>query len=230
MAAFPSRAFAGPDHQPAEPDPVRVTVDAGTDFPVDVGGRVTIELPARVRLSTTAGVMPGIYVEALNAFLVGVGAYTESTADLVAATLTSSFILRNHVGWRPLPKYGFYVEAGYGIVTLGGDLTGAEVIAAATGREPSSGDETRSFDASSTLHMVDVELGWELTFVEHLAARFAVGGAFTVGASTSIEPTFEPQAPRATRLFTDQAEAYLTDVFESYAFTPVITVALGGTF
>jgi hypothetical protein len=216
--------------QPSEPDPVRVATELVTDFPIDVAARVTVEVPARVRASLSLGVMPDPYADAINGFLVGVGAYDSSTADLLASALSSSFVMRLHAGIRPFEGYGFYVESGYRLVTLGGGAAGTELVAAVTGQAVPEGDRGQELEVDAQLHMVDVELGWELVVVEYLSLRFALGGAFTVDARTTVKPSFEPRFPLATTAFTEAAAIYLEETLEDYAFTPVASVGVGVVF
>jgi hypothetical protein len=80
--------------------------------------------------------------------------------------------------------------------------------------------------------MIDVEVGWELVFWRHFIVRVALGVAATVAAHTEIEPLFEVQ-PRAAALVDTLAKegaAYLDDLYRSYVFPPVFSVALGYRF
>lgn len=203
-------------------------VAAGTELPVSVGARAHIEAPIRLRLSTAVGVLPGPYVSAINGILVGAGAYDQSTATLIRETLSSSLVWRTHLGYRPFALHGFTVEAGYGLVALGGSASASSVVSAATGSAPpveATGGKT--FSVASTLHMLDVELGWEWRIVEHLFIRCAIGGAFTLGASTSVTPDYTPRAPRATESFTSASAAYLDETYTNYVFTPVVSLWSG---
>ena len=202
-------------------------LEALTDFPVQLGGKVWVELPHRLRVSTSLGVLPGGYVDVINSFLVGVGAYNEATADVVRSSLESSLIWRVHAGWRPMSRRGFYFEIGYGLATLGGGLTAQDLICAMTGAAPPSGTSTgANYSVSSTLHMVDIELGWCWTLFRGLTLRAAVGAALTVGADTSVEP-LAYQGSRLVKQFSAFSETYLDDIYTSYVFTPTLTVAVG---
>lgn len=217
---------------PARADGWSASTAAGTDVPIDVGVRVQVETPSRVRFSVAAGLLPGVYVDAINAFLVGIEAYPQETADLVKSSLERSLVVRTHVGGRPLRRRGFYVELGHALVGLGGGSTGAEIVEAATGESVPSSDDgtTRRFEVRSVLHMLDVELGWEWTVARRLRLRAAIGGAFTVASSTSIDPEYEPSAPRLTEQFTAASEDYLDDIYTTYVHTPVVTFAAGYAF
>jgi hypothetical protein len=202
----------------------RFAAGVGTDFPVAVNARVQAEAPFRLRLSSSVGYLPGAYVSAINAFVIGVGGYTDATGDLVKAALSSSLVWRTHAGLRPFRALGLYGEVGYGLVALGGSATASELIAGLTGHPlpANEGQAGRTFDATAALHMLDAEVGWEWPVAERLALRAAVGGAFTVASRTSITPSFAPRAPRLVEAFANYGEDYLDDVFTSYVFTPVL--------
>ncbi|MBI5502564.1 MAG: hypothetical protein HY907_20130 [Deltaproteobacteria bacterium] len=213
----------------------RLGVEALTDVPVQFGGRVWVEFPYGVRVDTSLGWLPGPYVDVINAIVVGLEGYDQNTADLVAGALSSSLVWRLHAGWRPLPDWGFYFEAGYGLAALGGGLGAEQLITAATGRAPPHDvPADRTYDITSLVHMIDVEVGWQWAlFDDRLTLRTAIGFAGTVGASTTIEPQFTPltaDGRRGVEQLTEAGEAYLDDVYTSYVFTPVVTAAVGYQF
>lgn len=216
----------------ASTPPWHIAVAVGTDFPIGVGGRVDMEGPWRLRASVSLGALPGPYVSAINGFLVGVNAFGDSTAELIKQTLSSSLVLRTHLGWRPFARRGFYVDGGYALVTLGGSASSAELIAGVTGRPAPERDGRHQYtlSATSTLHMLDLEFGWCWPLWRRLQLRTAVGGAFTVRASTRITPDYTPKTPQLTAAFTEYGESYLDDIFTSYVFTPVVSLSLGYAF
>jgi len=209
---------------------------AGTDFPVAIGVHAHVEAPMRLRLSTSLGLLPVPYVGAINAFVVAVGGYDDNTADLVRSALKSSLIWRTHAGYRPFSRLGLYFEGGYGLVALGGSATGPELVEGLTGRtipaNATRGGTARSYDVASVLHMLDVEVGYEVTLAPHVQLRLALGGAFTIASATNIEPRFTPTAvgQRAVDELTAYGERYLDDTFTSYVFTPVVSTGLAYVF
>lgn len=134
----------------AEDRPVRVTAGLGTDVPIAVSAFGRVELPYRLRASTSLGVMPGPYVDLVNAVVTGVGGYDDNVASLVRSALSTSLAWRTHVGWRPFPKLGLHAEAGYGLVALGGSATTTELVAAVTGNAPPEGDGGKELDVASS--------------------------------------------------------------------------------
>jgi hypothetical protein len=200
----------------------------GTDFPVSVSVHGHVEAQPGLRASMSLGVLPSPYVSAINAFVIATGGYTEDTGDLIEAALSNSLIWRTHLGLRPFARLGLYGEVGYGLVALGGQATQAELIAGLTGYPaPPAEGEGKPLSVTSTLHMLDVEIGWEWLLWKHWQLRAALGAAFTVSSSTTIEPDYTPLFPRATETFTQYGEDYLDDVYTSYVFTPVVGVSFG---
>ncbi len=198
---------------------------------MQVGARVWLELPYRIRLSTTFGYLPGPYVDTINAVLVAVDAYNQDTADLIKAALKNSFVFRAHGGWRPWRKRGAYFEVGYALVSLGGSLTPPETLGGATMRQaPCELNTSCGYNVNALLHMVDVELGWQWIVSKGLTFRLAFGAALTVWSQTKIEAQFTPRLPGAQEQFTAAGEAYLNDTFRSYVFTPTISFAVGWRF
>ena len=219
----------------AEECPWHLDLEALTDFPVGVGGRLALHMPYGLRTSFSAQVLPSGYVDAINGILVGVGAYSASTAELIASTLDDSLVLRAHVGWRPLADYGFYIDVGYGYLGLGGSTAGGALLSGILGvplPQARVAAQARDFDAASDVHMVDVEVGYEWAFWNALVVRVALGFAGTVAADAAVRAKFEVVRTFELSIaeFERYAEDYLEETFTSYVFTPVVTVAVGYRF
>jgi hypothetical protein len=210
-----------------------ITVEANTDLPLSVGGRLGVESPWRLRLSTSLGYLPAAYVRAVNDVAVELGAYERDEADLIESSLKNSLAWRTHVGWRPFPGAGFYVEGGYGLVALGGETNPEEVLVALTGVSPPEGEDVldREYRVRSVLHMLDVELGWRWGLGSGWTARTALGAAFTLDSNSRVEPRFEPsQPPLLVTAFSRLAEGYLDRTFERYVHLPVLSFSIGYAF
>jgi hypothetical protein len=207
-----------------------------TDFPISVGARIAAELPYRLQLSTSLGGLPGGYVDVINAVVVAAGGYDDATAQVVRGALSSSLVWRTHVGWRPFKRRGFYFEAGYGLVTLGGDLTGEDVLVIATGGQAPSPPGMRhplEYDVRSTLHMIDAELGWRwLVWHDRIVISAALGFAGTVASKTVIEPHSPSRLTDTAMLqsFAHEGEVYLDGIYTQYVMVPVATVGVGYRF
>jgi hypothetical protein len=205
-----------------------------TDFPIDLGGRFTLEAPYRLRVGGSVGFLPGPYVDLINQIAIGFGGYDDATADLIRQSLTSSLVWRIHAGWRPFRDYGFYFELGYGQAVLGGGVAGRELVLQVRGKKYAAQvrpDQT--FSLKSTLHQLDAEVGWEWLVLEHFSFRVAIGLASTLGASTTMKSNLKaltvPEAD-ATKKVTSETAAYLDSLYTSYFFVPSITAAIGYQF
>ncbi|MBX3723209.1 MAG: hypothetical protein KF713_15305 [Turneriella sp.] len=200
-----------------------------TDLPLSLGSRLGIEFPGRWRAATSLGFLPEGYIRTLNTLLVNNGAYNQSTADLIQSTLKSSLVWRLHVGYRPFANYGFHIEAGYGLVTLGGSATASEIISGVSGTALPANDAGKSFNVSSTLYMLNLELGWEW-FWHDLYFRVSLGGSFTAAASTSVKANYTPTFPRLTETFATSTQNYLNSIYTSYVHTPTVSLTVGYRF
>jgi len=204
----------------------------GTAFPLDVGGRIQVETPHRVRVGVDVGFMPGPYQDAIQGVLVAAGTYDEEQAQIVADSLSSSFTLRVGLGWRPLVREGFFFDAGYRYVSLGGQSTREELLFSAADVDrpddlPAS--EQREWDVRSSLHMVSIQLGWECVPIEHFSIRLRIGGDFTAGASSRITPAFDARGvgEEILRSVANPSEEWLKDNLERYGHLPSIGLDIG---
>lgn len=217
--------------------PYHLELRAQTDVPLAIGARIAAELPYRIQLSTALGGLPGGYVDVINAVVVAANGYDDATAEVIEGALSSSLVWRTHVGWRPLKRRGWYFEAGYGLVTLGGGLTGEDVLVIATGGEapprPAGAREVLDYDVRSTLHMLDAEVGWRwLVWHDRIVLSAALGFAGTVAAKTVIEPRSPSRLTDTAALeaVAAEGEAYLDGIYTKYVMLPAVTVGVGWRF
>lgn len=204
----------------------------GTAFPVDAGARVMLEMPHRIRTEIDVGFMPGPYQDAIQAALVGAGAYDEDTSQVIADSLRSAFSLYAGVGWRPLPREGFFFDLGYRYVALGGSSTAEDALIAGSGQEPPASlpdSEDPAWRVRSQLHQFGLHLGWEFVPVRNLSIRIRLGTAITASARSRITPGFDASRidPEEIREFTSPSEAWLQDQLRRYGHVPVIGLDLG---
>ncbi|MGB0592427.1 MAG: hypothetical protein ACPGU1_22305 [Myxococcota bacterium] len=230
-AAMP--AFASEESEPESAEALTYAAEVLTDFPIHMGAGARVEFPLGLRVHTSLGVMPGPYLETINALCTEMGWYDQLTADLISAALENSLVWRLRASWRPLSDYGFYVGAGYSLATLGGGLSGAEVIAAASGVTlPDQVEGKLNFETAAAVHMLDAEVGWELLFFDHLLLRLALGGTFTVDAATTLEAGWQVSKPTQAKVdeLALAGELYLDDIITRYVHALTLTVALGWQF
>jgi hypothetical protein len=223
--------LVAPQARADDPSPWHLQIEALTDVPLDVGGRILVEGPLRLRLSTSLGVMPGPYVDVINDFAVALGGYNQQTAELIQSSLSSSLVWRTHLGWRPFPKAGFVFDVGYGLVALGGSVNTAQAVAAATSKSTTAAPTAASYNVASTLSMIDADLGWEWKLLgDRLVIEAGLGFSATLAASTSVTPVTTGRGTQARDALGDAAAKYLDGLYTSYVYSPVATVAVGYRF
>lgn len=232
VASLPGLALAqpGPNRLPG---PWHLDIEANTDFPLDIGARAQLELPYRFVVSTSLGVMPTPYAQAIDATLVGFDVFPQVVGNLINVALDGSLVWRTHVGWRPFPRWGFDIQAGYGLVALGGSAGAAQLLTA-VGRAPPNDPDIngRPIHIASMLNMLDIEVGWTFLIAQWVPVRVALGFAGTLGASSSlyfVGPDGNAIQPRAaaTQGFINQTTQWLDGEYQSYVFLGVISVAAG---
>jgi hypothetical protein len=178
--ASPARASAN------ESSGVHLTLQGGTDFPIDVGGGLRLEIPGRLELSSDLGVLPGTYVDAANAALVSANAYDATTGTLVHEALKNSLVWRAHLGWRPFPRSGFFFQAGYGMAVLNAELTAAQVSEATGASIPSVVDPGANVQLHSVVQMLDFEVGWRWLIADRLEIRTALGAVHAFASHSTL--------------------------------------------
>ena len=222
---------APPATAPGRFEPWHLDVGVQTSVPADVAGRIDVEMPARLQFTTSLGVLPGPYVDVINGVAVAAGGYDDDTASLIRSSLQRSMVWRTRLGWRPLKKRGFTFGVGYGLLALGGEARGSEVVSALTGAEPPEarpGSGSTDYDIDPVVHAIDVEIGWRFLFLrDRLVLRTAIGYLGTLASSTTLQPGFEPARPGVEAGFRAASEAELDDLIESYFHAPLVTVSLG---
>jgi hypothetical protein len=227
LAALPTATAA------ARPKPHawHVAVEGVTSFPIDAGGRLSVELPLRLRLGTTFAAIPDAYVDAVNALVVAAGGYGDDTGAIVSDALDSSFVWRLAAGWRPFAAHGFYFELGYALALLGAGAEGQTLFdAAVTIDLPPGAEETyirRRYEFDSTLHLLTVEVGWEWVLGDAWVIRVAGGMIAAVGSQTRMGYRTRRGGTLEHDEISQAYERWLDDVYCSALFVPTVTVALG---
>jgi len=227
LALSQTPAAAAP-FEPRGASPVSLALGAGTDFPLSVHVVGLLELPGRLQLSTSLGLLPRSYLEVLNDVLVETGAYGEDEALLVEDSLSSAVAWRTFLGWRPSAHHGFYFAVGYTLLALGGNVTGTDTLFRALGLELSDEllEEVPLARVHSTLHQGAAELGWQWQLPARLKLKLGLGGFGTFAASSSLEPEVaEPLASLAEPLL-GPAEVELNDTYRGHVHGGYVSLAL----
>lgn len=211
-----------------------LNLEAVSTLPIDIGGRLTLEMPGRIRLSSSVGVMPAFNADFVNTIMVAAGLYDQQTAGILKTSLQGSMVWRLHLEWRPFAKAGFYLGGGYGMVVLNSRITGASLVGFNLG-VPQSILNTVSFNMNSTLHMMSGELGYEFHFFRNIMSlRLAVGFTGTVASSTQIQAQLASTVPTQVRTTVtnaaNQAASAFDNMYRQYIFSPTFSVATGFRF
>ena len=217
-----------PPPEPRGASPVSLALGAGTDFPLSVHAAALLELPGRVQLSTSLGLLPRSYLEVLNDVLVETGAYGEDEALLVEDSLSSAVAWRTFLGWRPSAQRGFYFAVGYTLLTLGGNVTSTDTLFRALGLAVPDElqEEVALARVRSTLHQGAAELGWQWQLPARLKLKLGLGGFTTFAASSSLEPEVaEPLASLVEPLLSP-AEVELNDTYREHVHGGYVSLAL----
>lgn len=219
-------------------------IEVITDLPLQLGGGILAEWAHGLQVSTSLGWLPQKYVQGISSLMTTFEIYGPETAELIEATIQNSLVWRTHLGWRPWSDSGFYTRFGYTLITLGGGATTKALIEGITGTEVMYSNERRSsqdplyIDASSSLHLLSVGLGWDWKVYEYtqdqfLFIRTALEWSYTFTSTAHLES--QTQSSRAfvkdalDRL--EQAgEQYLLDTFNRYIHPPSLTFAVGYTW
>lgn len=213
---------------------VPVEIEVGTQLPLDVGVGVRADLGSRLVTSARLGLLPGGYVDAINAFAMASGAYGEPTADVIRSSIGWSVAASAEVGVRPFtgPRTRvFAVQAGYTLVALGGQATAAEIVSAAFGVVPPITVSTSpAYDLSATVHLLRPEIIATPRLGEHLGLVVGVGGAFTVAAKARVEPAFEPLFAALHEAYASEAEDWLAQTLRRHVHTPTARLGLAYRF
>lgn len=213
-----------------------LNLEASSTMPVTMGGRLMLEMPGRIRLATTLGVLPSFYADFINAVATGAQLYDQQTGTLLKSTLQDSFVWQLQLEWRPFTNYGFYLGAGYSMAILHGTITGASIAGYTAGLNvPSRYLNALSYNVNSTLHMMSGELGWEFHFFRDvMSLRVALGFIGTVASSTTIQTQVNAAVPAQVRTaatnVANVAASAFDGMYRSYIFSPTFSLAMGFRF
>lgn len=206
------------------------TVLAQTTAPLEVGVRARTEGPGRMQLSAGLGYLPNGYIDLFNGVATELGAYDQTTADLIGFAIQRSALASLDVGWRPAASLGLRCGLGYSLAALGGDGTGAELLATAAGVGlPESAGARRgalAVDLSATVHFLRPEVGWTLPVGARSVLEAGVGGAFTVASHARVTP-LRGGSSGPLGAFVSETEDWLETTLNRWVHTPAVSLGIG---
>lgn len=170
---------------------VHVDAVATTSVPLLVGVGARVETPQRIRAELDLGMFPSAYLGVVNDVATSSGWYGEPTAVLLDVAIDGAFVLHPRIGWRPFENNGFMFHGGYILAAAGGgNLSGSEASEVVIEREGSSNfgfEDDASFPVRAGIHMLTFDVGYQLIGWEKLVVNMRLGGAFTVGSTSTVE-------------------------------------------
>lgn len=205
--------------------PFPLEVGVGTAFPIHLGVEVTAHGPWRLAAQLQGGWVPRAYVNALNGTATGLGWYDQATADLIATALSSSFVLRPTLIWRPFADAGGEVFAGYTVAILGGGVSAPETVETVTGR-PLPRDDIEEVRLRSVVHAFHAGIAWRLPLGDRWVLRASLAYLQVFASETEITDKHEGPSSRRAALQAAEGilDAYLNDVYTTYVKTAVVAL------
>ena len=213
----------------------RLDTEVLTDAPLQIALGMRVLAPNGLGLSTSIGMVPGLYGDLIDSVGQSLGDYSDETSDLVRSSLEQSMVWRVRGGWKPWTDWGLYFELGYGLIVLGGDVTEEEAMSAIIGRPPPSRrvdggivgpGASYAYEVGSTLHTLGGEVGWLWALSDDWSIRAALGFVTTISAHSTVDVTDRESPSAGVDAFSDSSEAYLDDLFTSYVHAPTVGLAM----
>jgi hypothetical protein len=221
---------------PAAAHPVLFDLGAGTYFPTSIGAEATLELPYRILVQSDLGWMPSAYSSAIVGFMGDVGALSATEQNLLNLAIQNSLVFRLAAGWRPFPRLGLEVTIGYTLVSIGGGVSGTDVIQAYLESKGSAdqvpADASRQVPLNATLHNFQGTVGWRFLFFEDkLVLRASLSYLECFASSTGISvSTPRPIEQAAINKINSDLQGYLGPYFTEYVKIPVVGVTAAYRF
>lgn len=213
--------------------PYHMKLEATTNAPVDIGGRLTLELPGRFRIMAGVGVMPSFYSSLINQIAVRAMLYDQTVAAILKTTLDNSLVWRIHGEWRAIPSAGFFIGFGYSQALLGGTVNGASIAGmSASLNVPASVLSGVNYQINSTLHMLSGEVGYEFSFFANvMTLRLALGFTGTIASKTNVQAQVAAGVPAQVAAAAVQAGAQAAAIFDTMyrdsVFSPTLSIGVG---
>lgn len=228
LVVLAGTAAAEPDHAPAPRRHGSLTALAGSDVGLDVAFGLQLELPIPIRLTGTAGWLPGGYAWILDKYYTDVFGGRPAIGELIKETVKNALVVRGMLGAR-LAR-GLFIDATYTFIRSDKDGLVAGVIESASGlglREQAP--FTNTFETKVRSHMAGAQVGWQWGRGPGFSLRASIGFVTLVHTSATFEPNFVPRDPATTDRIIQAAEARLRNAGNGTT-APIGSLFLGYTF
>jgi len=204
-----------------------LSLEAKGELPLFVGGRVSLESPSGLRLSTGLGTqLPG-YFDILNQIMEAGAGYGSLMADHMAEASDVPLTWRVQVGYKPPPLRGFYFDAGYGVMSMAGAV---KIDSIAPGIHQGAWQEAvpaQEHSLDSTLHMLTVELGYQWIFGDSVMLRLSLGYIGTVASSTKVGQPLRAYGLSDSASVATEVADQLDELYPKYVHLPAISIGIG---
>lgn len=201
---------------------------AGTEFPLQIGARLKIQLPAHFHMTFGLGYIPEFYADAFSGLSGGVGILGENTAELASRPLASAFMLDVRGAYSLDPDGGFFAELGYAFITGGGGEVSGDIVESAYDEDYAQFDEVSTLNIEGSLHSLTVHVGYLYLLTDRLSLIADVGVLKPVIATveTSASGT---SAATAAQVESD-IQGYVEDALVSQSFIPTASIWISYLF
>ncbi len=228
----PQDAETQAESTPAEPRArARAHLDLAfvTNVPGDVGGKLTLQLPAALQLGLGVGVMPKAYYD-VTASLAGslAGEEAETFTRMAGDIQTHTLVVQPTLGIKPGRNLGFVMDLGYRWVRMRGNPSGNDLVGDSFGipHEISAALES-PWAVQTTIHQVSAHIGWQFVAAKRLVFRLDVGGSFTVDAHTGADPSSTAGLPDDWQTWVGEGEERFDVYLRKYAHIPTVGLSIG---
>jgi hypothetical protein len=189
--------------------------------------------------------MPPAFMDLMSGLMFASEPEKQPTDQMLKTATRDAFVWRTHLGLKPFEDIGWYAQAGYGLILAGGGGDPSTRVAAATDLPAGPANERFTLKTSATVHVLDLETGWQWRFGQRWVVRAAVGGTFAMAAVAKASPEdlgnyrYDPKSPEFDALdplrprvetLPFAGRKLLERKLESTIQTPVVSLGVGYAF
>lgn len=210
----------------AQTEPGRLVLIGGTDFPLHLGGGLSVGLGRGFRATSVVGAAIPPYLDLIQSVIDGAAGLPPSQSEALREAIRSAIVWRTHVVWRAWRS--LEVAAGYGLLVVSGDVSTrlalqlAGIDASIPVVPPPPPTVVRAW-----IHQADVEAAWRWRLTDSLALRTGLGLGVTFYNDTTVAARYgaggESEQSRAVRV---ASEERVTEALARWRVLPWVHVAL----